>query len=147
MITNTQLLPVTVEMILKHSHSFYLTGSRFFGNANEKSDWDFFTLYDKEVRRELLDYGFERNTDETYSGDTEIVEVLSKDCFNPTTGTPVKVDVQLLKALTKKVAVQEALKQTWNSGTGLPGNKLTQRCLWFAAYAGYDIAKKMSNVI
>lgn len=142
MITNTQLLPVTVEMILKHSHSFYLTGSRFFGGVTEKSDWDFFTLYDKEVRRELLDYGFKRNSDEIYSGDTEIVEVLSKNCFNPTTGTPVKVDVQLLIALKKKVAVQEALKKTWANYQRLPGDKTMQSCLWLAAYAGYDCAQK-----
>lgn len=142
MITNAQLLPVTVEMILKHQHPFYLTGSRFFGGVTEKSDWDFFTLYDKEVRRELLDYGFERNTDETYSGDTEVVEVLSKFCVDSDTGKPVKIDVQLLKVLKKKVAVQEALKKTWANYQRLPGDKIMQSCLWLAAYAGYDCAQK-----
>lgn len=142
MIINYQLLPFTVEMILKHSHRFCLTGSRFFGGVTYRSNWDFFTLYDKEVRRELLDYGFESNVNEIYSGDTEVVEVLSRFCINPDTGRPVRVDVQLLKALEKKIAVQEALKKTWANYHGLPGDKTMQKCLWIAAYAGYDIAQK-----
>ena len=142
MITNAQLLPVTVEMILKHQHPFYLTGSRFFGGFTDESDWDFFTLYNKEVYHRLVDYGFESNTDETYSSDTEIVQVLSKFCVDPHTGKLVKVDVQFLKALEKKVAVQNALKKTWNMHQKLPGDKTMQSCLWLAAYAGYDCAQK-----
>ena len=142
MITNAQLLPVTVEMILKHQHPFYLTGSRFFGGVTDNSDWDFFTLDNIEVRCQLVDYGFESNANEIYSGDTEIVNVVSKFCIDPDTGRPVKVDVQLLKALEKKVAVQEALKKTWTNYQKLPGDKTIQRCLWLAAYAGYDCAQK-----
>ena len=142
MITNAQLHPVTVEMILKHQHPFYLTGSRFFGGVSDISDWDFFALYSIELRSQLRDYGFERNNNETYSGDTEIIEVLSKTCFDPGTGRLVKIDVQLLKALEKKVAVQEALKRTWTNHQRLPGDKTMQRCLWLAAYAGYDCAQK-----
>jgi len=142
MITNAQLLPVTVEMILKHQHPFYLTGSRFFGGVHEKSDWDFFALYSQELRAQLLEYGFKKNNDETYSGDTEIIEVLSKNCIDPDTDRPVKIDVQLLKAFEKKVAVQEALKKTWTNYQRLPGDKTMQSCLWLAAYAGYDCAQK-----
>lgn len=142
MITNAQLLPVTVEMILKHQHPFYLTGSRFFGGVTDISDWDFFALYSIELRSQLRDYGFENNADETYSGDTEIIEVLSKNCIDPDTDRPVKIDVQLLKALEKKVAVQEALKKTWTNYQRLPGDKIMKRCLWLAAYAGYDCAQK-----
>lgn len=142
MITNAQLLPVTVEMIQKHQHPFYLTGSRFFGGVTDKSDWDFFTLYDKEVHHQLVDYGFVSNADEAYSGDTEVVKVLSKFCIDPDTGKPVKIDVQLVKALEKKVAVQEALKKTWDNYQSLPGDKTMQKCLWLAAYAGYDCAQK-----
>ncbi len=83
MITNAQLLPVTVEMILKHQHPFYLTGSRFFGGVTDISDWDFFALYSEELRSQLLDYGFEPNDSEAYSIDTEIIEVLSKNCIDP----------------------------------------------------------------
>lgn len=142
MITNAQLLPVTVEMIQKHQHPFYLTGSRFFGGVTDISDWDFFALYSEELRSQLLDYGFEPDDNDTYSIDTEIIEVLSKNCFDPGTGRLVKVDVQLLKALEKKAAVQSALKKTWGLSRRLPGDKTIQRCLWLAAYAGYDCAQK-----
>ncbi len=142
MIINAQLLPVTVEMIQKHQRPFYLTGSRFFGGVSDISDWDFFALNSEELRSQLLDYGFEPNDNETYSSDTEIVEVLSKTCIDPGTGRLVKIDVQLLKALEKKAAVQEALKKTWGLRRSLPGDKTIQRCLWLAAYAGYDCAQK-----
>ena len=142
MIINAQIHPDAVEMILKHKHHFYLTGSRFFGGVTDESDWDFFALYSEEVRCQLIDYGFESNADETYSGDTEIIEVLSKFCINPDTGKLVKVDVQLLKALEKKVAVQKALKRTWANHQRLPGDKTMKCRLWLAAYAGYDGAQK-----
>ena len=142
MIINAQLLPVTVEMIQKHQRPFYLTGSRFFGGVSDISDWDFFALHSEELRSQLLDYGFEPNNNETYSSDTEIIEVLSKTCIDPGTGRLVKIDVQLLKALEKKAAVQEALKKTWGLRRSLPGDKTIQKCLWLAAYAGYDCAQK-----
>jgi len=143
MISNVRLLPVTVEMILRSPHEFHLTGSRFFGGVHEKSDWDFFALYSQELRAQLLEFGFKKNNDETYSGDTEVFEVLSKNCIDPATMSPVKVDIQLLRSLDKKVAVQEALKKTFSSGKGLPGDKAAQRCLWFAAYAGYDAGQTL----
>jgi len=140
MISNVRLLPVTVEMILRSPHEFHLTGSRFFGGVHEKSDWDFFACYSQALRTELLDYGFVLNSDETYSGDTEVVEVLSRNCVDPATMKPVKVDVQLLRSLDKKIAVQQALAKAFSSGKGLPGDKTIQRCIWFAAYADYDVA-------
>ena len=140
MISNVRLLPVTVEMILRSPHEFHLTGSRFFGGVHEKSDWDFFALQTEELYSQLLEWGFERNNEEIYSGDTEVFDVVSKNCIDPATMRPVKVDVQLLRSLGKKVAVQEALKKTFSKGKSLPGDKAAQRCLWFAAYAGYDAA-------
>lgn len=143
MISNVRLLPITVEMILRSPHEFHLTGSRFFGGVHKESDWDFFALYSQELRAQLLESGFKKNNDETYSGDTEVFEVLSKNCIDPVTLKPVKVDVQLLKVLQKKVSVQEAIKQTFSSGTGLPGDKTTPRCIWLAAYAGYDAGQTL----
>ena len=37
---------------------FFLTGSRFFGEETEVSDWDFFAQYSKEIRLWLDQHGF-----------------------------------------------------------------------------------------
>ena len=38
------------KMLRQSSYTFYLTGSRYFGNYTENSDWDFFADYNTIVR-------------------------------------------------------------------------------------------------
>lgn len=46
------------ERLADSRFQFYLTGSRFFGNAETYSDWDYFTADSEAVRQFLIDSGF-----------------------------------------------------------------------------------------
>lgn len=62
MLLNQKLAPKNkteqiLEMIEKSPNKYYLTGSRFFGGATEKSDYDFFVQESPDVLQELNSWG------------------------------------------------------------------------------------------
>ena len=83
----------------EHSEEFFLTGSRFFGNATPSSDWDFFAASHLEgwLRNR---YFVENSKLKHYQQDVEIVKVLSKG----------EVQVQLVLSPEKKRKAQDILK-------------------------------------
>lgn len=92
-----------------HKSEFHLTGSRFFGNHKEWSDYDFFTQYTEEMEKELRSNGF-ATLDSTlwgdlrYHGDPNIALVLqAKDCYP-------QLQIQLVKDFDLKVKAQALLK-------------------------------------
>lgn len=109
--------------ILKASQfTFYPTGSRFFGNDNPASDFDFFTRACPEVQSFLTTNEFKRVSEKDYG-------VFFEDPFvEPPTvpltiSTPAnknnvaevwrwgKIDVQLAEDPELKIAIQEVLKK------------------------------------
>ena len=50
--------PTVLERMGDSPFHFYLTGSRFFGTADERSDWDYFVDDSDEVRDFLQNLGF-----------------------------------------------------------------------------------------
>lgn len=76
MLLNQKLTPRNkteqiLEMIEKSPNEYYLTGSRFFGGATEKSDYDFFVQESPEVFQELNSWGLidlskQKNTGSDY---------------------------------------------------------------------------------
>ena len=57
-----ELLPVQIETLNKSQFKFYLTGSRYFGNATATSDWDFFVQDSPMVRKWLESEGYWHGT-------------------------------------------------------------------------------------
>lgn len=79
---------------------FYLTGSRFFGNNAENSDYDFFTEATDEVAVELAEAGFKLLSEGNYEGTSAVVAVWEKG----------KVQVQLVLDAPLKERIQSGIK-------------------------------------
>lgn len=79
---------------------FYVTGSRFFGAAHTRSDWDFMMAYDPSIAEHLLELGYTVKGGQ-YSGDHSLELVLHKE----------HVDIQLVKPdrLRAKLLAQDVL--------------------------------------
>lgn len=72
-----------VSMMEESDYTFYLTGSRFFGGSNSKSDWDYFVEDSKEVRKFLENTGFwmmdKEDSTTTHYGDASMVALYSRN--------------------------------------------------------------------
>lgn len=90
------------EVIRDSPVSFYLTGSRFFGNATSTSDWDFMAEDSSEVETLLIQNGFTRVDVDNYS-DFSITKVFAHIQCN--------IHVQLIRKdyLRRKIAAQHFL--------------------------------------
>lgn len=61
MITNLDTQPFhLIHKMSMTKFNFYLTGSRYFGNATASSDWDFFVKVDDKVKEWMFDNDFRR---------------------------------------------------------------------------------------
>lgn len=114
-------------------HKFGLTGSRFFGGYDEKSDWDFFVKNNSDVRLFLEELGFQ---EEKFTGYTDELTVMvmrkyyysckfyvdqhSDDCQH--------VDIQLVSDFELKEKASKILLRNFR-GT-LPGDKDDRKSLW-----------------
>lgn len=47
-----------IALLCSFNETFYLTGSRFFGNASSNSDWDFFVSNCNSTKKKLENIGF-----------------------------------------------------------------------------------------
>lgn len=124
-----------VEWIKASPKTFALTGSRYFGGANEDSDWDFFVEHDNNLYDFLLSQGFvdisrrevdivQGNTN-LYSDDS-IVQVMEKIC------TDGVVQIQLLQVgmFALKLAAQKFLKHAFVM-PAIP--KVQRKAMWNVA--------------
>lgn len=86
--------------------SFYLTGSRFFGNPDEHSDYDFFVLDSEEVREFLQNLGFRNKTVSRYL----LPDMKEFQDLNDVWTFQDLIDVQLLKETFFKKKAQNILE-------------------------------------
>lgn len=91
-----------MELMSSAPFDCYLTGSRYFGNADHKSDWDFFTQDSNETRKWLLENGFRPVKNSQYIS-TEIVDVFYHEAGN--------IHVQLVYSESIKAVAQGLLYQ------------------------------------
>lgn len=96
---------VVVSMMSSEKYKFHLTGSRFFGNSKENSDWDFFTEYSISVKSYLSDMGFVTLTESCRSYNDQETRSVMRFIDNK-----LQIDVQLVNDVKKKVRVNNAIK-------------------------------------
>ena len=119
----------------KMPHTFYLTGSRFFRNVHEGSDWDFFTEDCKSIRESLTNNGFCPKFQNKYEKDKEVVEVWEK--YVPE-GT---YQVQIVRDAEKKNKAQMLLNTEPVLTAFLKEEKVFRRAWWEWAYSVAGLLK------
>lgn len=105
---------------------FYLTGSRFFENSDDTSDYDFFTTDSKTVREWLSMMGFtpipmigKPDQDDAGYNDSDIVDVFRNH--------KARVDVQLVHDVKIRLEAQQLLK-SWKLLKNYPKDERSR--LW-----------------
>jgi hypothetical protein len=107
-ITNiSAILPHPVVKMMESEHRFHLTGSRYFGNSTNQSDWDFFVQDSDGVRNWLDANGFKINKNSKYYSDGFCVDVyrLNITYYN-------WIDVQVVSDSVLKLKAQDLIKKT-----------------------------------
>lgn len=115
--------PSFVRNMIESDFTFYMTGSRFWGNYYSKSDWDFFTHENQMVYSWLVQNGFEVVSKSTYT-DLNCSTVMQKG----------KIQVQLVKDAKVKNDIQKILFD--NFPNGFPDKEFAKR-MWNLAYKSY----------
>ena len=130
-------LEVIHKLHAMKDHTFYLTGSRYFGNATEDSDWDFFVQFplDKdslgnhtlamELRKYLESNGFKPVFDTYYGKDRQTLLVMRND--------EAKVDIQFVEDVKIKLGAQYLLKHVTHD-VYHQSSKHARKSLWNATY-------------
>lgn len=138
-------LQQTLAGLQNSKFGFWLTGSRFFGNAHELSDWDFITGYNQEVEAHLKELGFVLNEGVQDYLDKMTTKVLTKhfcscefharDWHEEVRHTDecLKIDIQLAHDLDLKLTVRNILKENF-SHVSLPSDKCQRSKLWDMVY-------------
>lgn len=103
-----------VEILMLLDFKFHLTGSRFFGNATDESDWDFFAEYDMGLLKKLFDLGFYDRTISSYGGDTQLVYLMEWE----------NIQIQLVRDIRTKIAAQALLALTCREPTADDWDKM-----------------------
>lgn len=121
-----------VTALEKSEFTFYLTGSRFFGNAHEKSDWDFFTEDSGDALRDYLRrIGFRRlDSKTTEYTDMNVIDIWENQ----------NVHVQVIRNLHFKRKAQVLLNTKPFKAIYLAATKTRRRHLWEGIFkALYDM--------
>mgnify|MGYP000864027683 CR=1 FL=1 len=128
---------------------FYLTGSRFFNNHRENSDYDFFVEDSPGVRQFLKSLGFSKLNNSAYLDDNTVVVyryMPKSDCYITNDGYTIKnhnhIDIQIVVDAVKKQSVQNIMK--YNDFI-LTGDKTYAKTVWNTLMSIYD-AGKSSNM-
>lgn len=105
------ILPRPVVKMIESEHNFHLTGSRFFGNSTNQSDWDFFIQDSPQVRNWLVANNFKINKNSKYYSDDSCVDVYRYYI------TDYKIDahwidVQIVNDVSLKIKAQDLIKLT-----------------------------------
>lgn len=121
--------PSQREVILNElqdsTHEFYLTGSRFFGNCREDSDYDFFT--DIETSEDYLrSLGFSHRPSITYN-DLNLIRVFTH---------PSGIDIQFIRDLKSKIVAQNIIRD-FDLLMTIP--KSQHRFIWNKVYSSIRI--------
>lgn len=117
---------------------FYLTGSRFFNNHRENSDYDFFVEDTPGVRQFLKSLGFSKLNNSAYLDDNTVVVYR----YMPKSGYYITIDIQIVVDAVKKQSVQNIMK--YNDFI-LTGDKTYAKTVWNTLMSIYD-AGKSSNL-
>lgn len=98
---------------LQHSEfNFYLTGSRFFGNHRETSDWDFFCDDDKMIHKFLTQNGF--NLLQIVNGQTKYGTFYAdKNVARVYRHRILHIDIQCQTDIHAKIAAQRVVKSLY----------------------------------
>lgn len=113
MFVNMQKKSSNIFTVLEQSpFTFYLTGSRYFGDAVENSDWDFFVQHDRGVISFLESHGFElvHRRNEKYK-DEICLYTYRKLCPELGYGRAACVDIQVVIDAPRKNKAQEYIVQ------------------------------------
>lgn len=117
---------------------FYLTGSRFFNNHRENSDYDFFVEDSPGVRQFLKSLGFSKLNNSAYLDDNTVVVYR----YMPKSGYYITIDIQIVVDAVKKQSIQNIMK--YNDFI-LTGDKTYAKTVWNTLMSIYD-AGKSSNM-
>jgi predicted nucleotidyltransferase len=140
MLNNTDLGDVS-SILFKLQNSdldFYLTGSRFFNNHRENSDYDFFVEDSPGVRQFLKSLGFSKLNNSAYLDDNTVVVYR----YMPKSGYYITIDIQIVVDAVKKQSIQNIMK--YNDFI-LTGDKTYAKTVWNTLMSIYD-AGKSSNM-
>ena len=106
MIANLGTETILNRLCLHHT-KFYLTGSRYFGNHQAESDYDFLTELTKGIDQDLERMGFKFLTSQAYL-DLTTVRVYRHPGDSD---SPGGYDVQICRDIDKKLRAHEIIKQ------------------------------------
>lgn len=127
-------MPFIIREMEKSDFSFFLTGSRFWGNAHPNSDWDFFTDDTPEVRHWLLEHGFVKYKATTaYTSDGQCNAVFVHG--NVIDGDNL-VQVQVVKSSAIKNMIQTELHKLYPDGFS---DKSYANEIWKLAFVMYEL--------
>lgn len=139
-----------LEEISMAPFDLHLTGSRYFGRWNVKSDWDFFCTYTKESMTWLENTGmYDLEHNATTYGDPSLIKVLSDPKHT--------VQVQLVHSAKLKLQVQKVLKSSGllplsGKSSMKHERKVKERRIWTAAWhltqinSGSQVAKSLKEL-
>jgi hypothetical protein len=125
-----------MTFINEQFQEFWLTGSRFFGHSDERSDWDFFTEYTPHMEACLVEAGFQ-----VFDGRHEPTYIGMQKCHQ--IYILGGVQVQLIEGAAEKNWLQLQIKRTVNMGSL---NKDQRKQVWKLAYQIVTTMKGMNNV-
>lgn len=107
-ITNiSAILHRPIMKMMESEHNFHLTGSRFFGNSTNHSDWDFFIQDSPQVRNWLVANNFKINKNSKYYSDGFCVDV-----YRYYITDTHWIDVQIVNDVSLKIKAQDLIKLT-----------------------------------
>ena len=131
-----QTLPTDVIKLHNAPFTFYLTGSRFFGNITPKSDWDFYASYNKQICEWLNDQGFIQASHHLYGDDPNCVKV-----FTNTNAATTPIHVQLVADIKAKHQCQTILINVLKHVR----DKTVARMFWRVAFAAYAAGRQHND--
>lgn len=116
-----------IRFMEQSKYQFYLTGSQYFGGANENSDWDFFAQYSVELEQELVKEEFERHS--AYKSHIDVSVVYKKS----------SVHIQLIGDIGEKRRIQEIIKSQVPMAAL---NHNQRKMMWHLAYKAFREGNK-----
>ena len=127
------------------SYMFYLTGSRFFGTANNNSDWDFFVQDSPMLRVFLVKNGFKLDIHTGYDSCLDAAVYQYKDIhIQCVTDVELKIDVQ--SCIMNLNFYKKWIRDSWNNDHMVPKNKEEMRETWqIASHAMRYMKQKMKK--
>lgn len=126
--------PSIVKEMRNSEFTFYLTGSRFWGNYNYQSDWDFFTQDSPEVRTWLKKFNFvEYSNDTHYSSDDQCLSVYN---FKGSSEPFDHIHIQVVADVEIKKIIQAILIELFPLGFK---TKNDAKAIWKAAFACHRV--------